>query len=221
MLKSLQAPDNLSLKRMVEILKFLGRTLKNDLFLIEGKNPIGDKIDVRNLVTDKNRGKTKFSLVLGDHAQNGVFTHRVLTGRRFIKKNNLRIRNQNPRQGGAFLHSPGKFGRITRSSLRKLCLLYPGRNLFVYLGLRHLRCFPKGKRYIFINSHRIKKRVSLKHVAYLGKRLIEFLPAHLVKRFPLKQNNAVIGLEQPDYMFQQNAFPGAAEPDDCCYLSFV
>ena len=57
-------------------------------------------------MADQDRGKTEFSLILGNHAQDGVFPDRVLAGSGFVKEDDLRIGYQGPRQGHPFLHPP-------------------------------------------------------------------------------------------------------------------
>ena len=172
-------------------------------------------------MADQNRGEIQLSLVLGDHAQNGVFPNGILPGGRLVEQNDPRIRDQGARQRRPFLHAPGKFRRIFISRFRQLRLLHTDQNLAMDLRLFQARRLDERQRDIVVNRHRIEQGVALKHITDLTERPCKIRPAHFGHRLAPKQDHAFIRLQKSDDVFEQHAFAGTGKTDNRRDLPFV
>ena len=74
---------------------------------------------------------------------------------------------------------------------------------------------------IFEDRHRVKESIILKHVTDLTEGPIPLALAHFLNRLPTKQDDAFIGCQQPDHVFEQNALAAATLPNDGGDLSLI
>ena len=84
-LAALESVDELLNPRLGGILDFLRGPFHKDFPLIEHGNALGDIKNIRDFVTDNDRGESKLLLVVGNHAVNSVFSNRIETRGRLIK----------------------------------------------------------------------------------------------------------------------------------------
>ena len=172
-------------------------------------------------MADQNRRKPEFPLVLGNHAQDGIFPDRVLAGSGFIEEDDSRIRDQSPCQGCPLLHAAGEFRGIFMGRILKLRLFDSGHNLAIDPGSTQVRRLAKGKGNIFIDGHGIEEGIILKHVADLSEIGGALAFFHLAQGFALEENNPFIRLEQPDDMLEEHTLARTAQADDGSDLPLV
>ena len=172
-------------------------------------------------MADQDSREPELSLVLGDHAQNCIFSDRILSGCGFIKEDNLRIGYQSPCEGYSLLHAPGKFRRELLGCVSEFHLFHPGRHHPVNFSLFQACRFPEGQSDIFMDSHGIEQGVVLKHVTHFSKGVGHLTLSYIDNRFSPEKNGPLVGFKQPDDMFKEDAFAATAETDDRRNLSLI
>jgi len=153
---------------MLKGFEFLRRALKNDRSIIEGENPVRNEKNIRDLVADKDRSKTELFMILGNHAQDRIFADRVQPRGGFVKKDDLRIGDQGPRQCHSLLHTPGDLRGIFLRRFNELCLFDSGHDPAFDLCLAQVHRFANGGSDILIDRHRVEESIALKHVTHLA-----------------------------------------------------
>ena len=134
-------------------------------------------------MTDEDRSETELLPVMGNGAQNRIFPDGVLSGRRLIEENDLRICHESPCQGDALLHAARKLGGIFGCCFREVGLFDSGHHLFLDFLRAHGCRLPQGQGNIVKDRHGVEKGVVLKEVTDLAPVLIPFALPHLVNGF--------------------------------------
>ena len=63
-------------------------------------------------MADDHSGETELFLVMGDHAEDGVFSDGVEAGGGFVKENDMGFSDQRPGQGHPLLHTARDLRRV-------------------------------------------------------------------------------------------------------------
>src|SRR5574341_1304029 len=140
-------------------------------------------------MADENRGEAELSLVLSDHAQDGIPADNILARGRFVKKDDIGIGYQSPTQRHSLLHASRELRRVVLGHFHELHLLYSCPYPLLNGLLAEMDGLPKGQGNIFEDGHRVKESIILKHVADLAESPIPLALTHSLNRLPPEQED--------------------------------
>lgn len=158
---------------------------------------------------------------MGDHTEDHVLADGVLAGSGLVEKHDLRVGDERTRQRNPFLHPAGKLRRVLVRHLGEFRLLDAGHDPLGDLPLAEVRRLFEWKRNVLEHGHRVEERVVLKEVADVAPVPVPFTTFHVVHGRAVKEDHALVRLQEADDVFEEHALSGAALSDDGRDLVFV
>ncbi len=195
-------------------LEFRRRALEINPPLFQIGDAVRDLERAFHVVRDHQRRDRKAFLQPADQLINAVADHRVQARRRLVVEDALGTADDGPCERDAFFHAAAQVdGHFLLVAVQADHVQGLAHRLGNVPGVA-LTAFPQREGDVFLDAHGIEQRAVLKKDADLAPDRAEATLAETSNVTALDENLARVRVEQPDEVFEQDAFPTAAAADD-------
>src|ERR1035437_6843948 len=200
--------------RILRLFEFLRGHVHENLASREQSDAVRYSEDDLEVVGDRDRRRLEPGAHFLDHLHDDVRRDRVEAGRGFVEEEDLGLQRDRAREAHAALHSSRQLGWAFLLDPRETHEIEALRHAIGDLLLRLLRVARERKGDVLSHAPRVEERAFLERHCELPPQAVAVLGRHLPQVFTVDLDGARIGLQEPDDVFQEDAFPDPRLPDE-------